>query len=97
MRINNINRGSNGKNATTSQSKDGGKPGGPHGDWAHSHSANNQHHGKNILDGTVKGNNKYTKVASIPKPILKPLKHLLTSKINETINKVNELVLTLFK
>ena len=53
---------------------------------------------KTVLDGTVQGHKrKYRPANGIYQPPLQPFKHLGQSAINQTINKVNELVMILFK
>lgn len=53
---------------------------------------------KAVLDGTVHGyKRKYKPANGIYQSPLQPFKHLQQSIVNQTITKVNELVLVLFK
>jgi|LakMenEpi03Aug12_release.lakeMendotaPanAssembly.Ray.scaffolds.fasta_scaffold1177254_1 hypothetical protein len=52
---------------------------------------------RDIVDGVAKGSKKLYPPAKINQSFLKPLKHLENSLINQTIFRINELVMILFK
>ena len=69
------------------------------GDYSHqiAHKASAIAH-NNFLDGTAQGfKRKYKPACGIYQPPLQPFKHLAQAPINQTLLKVNELVLILFK
>ena len=50
-----------------------------------------------MFDGTTKVKNKHSAIAKIKPSVLIPFTHLKSSIINETIKKINEVILILFK
>lgn len=68
------------------------------GEGGHSHHGIAPEAKNKMLDGTAGGHKrKYKPAIGIYQPPLQPFKHLAQSAINQTITKINEVVLILFK